>query len=256
MRHPSISLCTPVWRRHRLTELLMARRAAGIEHLRNLGVRAQCVMVGDEPELREIARRHGFGWIEAPNVLGAKYNHGHEWALVSGYDVSLQCNSDQVFDPELLRALARTPQDKVALTHWLTAVHESGRKAISARNPTWAMTAYPAGLLEANPRPCDEDAMSGCDRSTLEGVVRANGLDLRIDDSESVWNVAGDDAAHLELGPLETIQFESGNQLTPWKRWLLVAMASRAAEGPVPWGGVAELHGQPFTDQMKEFYGA
>lgn len=236
----SIILVTPVHRRFPLTQLMLRQRVATFTEAESKGIRCGCVVIGDDDNLG-LAEELGFDIIEAPNVLGSKYNDGHEHAVNNGWDVSFQVNSDQVFDPELLVAIASSPPDKLIETSWLTAVHNSGKKALSYRNRVWSMKAYPRQLLEWNPRPCQEDLMQMCDSSVHNGVVIANPQPL------AVHNIV--------IGPLETIQFESGYQLTPWRRNVFVAKDFGVGEHEVPWDGVVNLHGPEFTAQMKEFYG-
>lgn len=218
---------------------MLEHRVKTFEEAESLGVEVQCVCIGDFENI-ELARSLGFIGIEAPNLLGSKYNDGHEYAVEFGYDFSFHVNSDQVFDPRLLHAIDQAPKDKLIQTRWMTAVHPLGNRAISYRNPLWAMKAYPTDLLARNPRPCEESIMRMCDTSTHDGVLRANpGV-------ETLW---------LEVGPLETIQFESGFQVTPWKRHLMVAGLEKRGEIPVMWDEIRELHGPELVDTMRQFYG-
>jgi hypothetical protein len=235
----SVLLVTPVFRRLDLTRIMLEHRVNTFEEASNLGVEAQCVCVGDFENI-ELARSLGFVGIEASNLLGAKYNDGHQYAVEHGFDFSFHCNSDQVFDARLLHAIDTSPIDMLIQTRWMTAVHDTGKKAIQYRNPLWAMKIYPTELLARNPRPCEENIMKMCDTSTHEGVLRAN---------------PGVDTLWLEVGPLETIQFESGFQVTPWKRHLWVAGLEKRGEVPVMWNEIWELHGPELVDTMQKFYG-
>lgn len=237
-----LMLVTPVFRRFYLTRLMLEQRVKTFQQAQALdkSTTYQCVCIGDHENV-ELARSLGFVGLERENVLGAKYNDGHEWAVNSNYDISFHCNSDQVFDPRLLVALANAPTDKLIRTIWLTAVHPRGNGSLSYRDQhQWTMTAYPVELLKHNPRPCGETLARMCDSSTREGVVAANpkaGLHT------------------IQIHPLETIQFESGFQLTPWKNNFYRALRDHRVEQPVPWAGIAEIYGDDFTSRMKEFYG-
>jgi hypothetical protein len=235
----SVLLVTPVFRRFEHTRIMLEHRVKTFEEADSLGVEAQCVCIGDFENV-ELARSLGFIGIEAPNFLGAKFNDGHERAVELGYDFSFHVNSDQVFDARLLHAIDSAPDDKLIQTRWMTAIHPTGNRAIQYRNPLWAMKAYPTRLLEKNPRPCEEEIMRMCDTSTHEGVLRANpGV-------ETLW---------IEVGPLETIQSESGYQVTPWKRHLWVAGLEKKGEVPVMWDEIGALHGLELVDTMQKFYG-
>lgn len=235
----SLLLVTPVFRRFDLTRMMLLKRVDTFAEAKAHGVTVGCVAVGDEENLG-VAAECGFEVLEAPNVLGRKYNDGHQFAVENGWDISFQTNSDQVFDPRLLVAIANSPSDSLIQTHWLTAVHPLGRKALTYRNPLWSMKAYPRQLLEKNPRPCDDSLMRMCDTSVHDGVVAANG-DLPV--------------YSIETGPLETIQFESGFQVTPWKRNITVAWYTGTREHPVPWEGISLIHGEVFTSAVQEYYG-
>lgn len=235
----SILLVTPVFHRYELTRLMLIKRMDTLHEAKAHGVEVGCVCIGDWENL-VVARECGFDTIEAPNILGSKYNDGHQFAVEEGYDISFQVNSDQVFDPRLFIEMAKSPDDKIIETRWLTAVHESGTKALTYQNPLWSMNAYPRQLLVANPRPCDETLMSMCDSSVRRGVIAANGV---------VY------VHEVVTGPLETVQFESDFQLTPWKRNLTVAKYFGVEEHPVPWEGIALIHGEPFTLSVQDFYG-
>ena len=235
----SVLLVTPVFRRFELTRIMLEHRVKTFQEANSLGVEVQCICVGDRENV-ELAESLGFVGVEAPNLLGAKYNTGHEYAVEHGFDFSFHCNSDQVFDPWLFQLIDACPTDKLIQTSWMTAVHGIGTKAIQYQNPLWAMKAYPTELLARNPRPCEENIMRMCDTSTHDGVVMANpGV-------ETVW---------IERGPLETIQFESGFQVTPWKRHLMVAGLAKKGEVPVMWDEIAELHGENLVATMRQFYG-
>lgn len=235
-----VILVTPVFRRFEMTRLMLEQRVRTFEAARRLGVECGCVVIGDDANLA-VAEKLGFHVIEAPNRLGSKYNDGHEFAVNDGWDFSFQVNSDQVFDPELLVALSGCPDDQLIRTVWLSAAYRDGRKFISYRNPLWAMKAYPTKLLESVPRPCQEDAMSMCDSLVHAGVIHAH-------PSLETHTVV--------VGPLETIQFESGQQLTPWKRHLYAGMLDSTFETSVPWPAIADIHGGDFVAKMKEFYQA
>jgi hypothetical protein len=235
----TLSLCTPVWGRAILTEILFRERVRTFEQARELGVECQCVVIGEGSDL-ELARSFGFPTIEAPNVLGRKYNDGHEWAVREGFDFSFQVNSDQTFDPRLLAAIAESPTDSFIQTRWLTSIHRDGEKAIATWNPLWAMRAYPLELLRRAPRPCNETLDRMCDSGVYEGVLRAN----------------PDAPTHeVVLHPMETIQFESPTQLTSWGRHVKVGLMTGTAETRVPWEGITLQHGEAFTREIKDFYG-
>lgn len=232
-------LVTPVYMRYRLTEIMLKHRKKTFAEARDLGVECQCAVIGDVPYVK-LAEDLGFIGFYRANYLGAKYNTGHQYAVEAGYDYSFHCNSDQVFDPRLLKAISESPEDKCIKTKWLTNVHKSGEKALTYRNPLWSMTAYPTKLLAKNPRPCQEDLMSMCDTSTRQGVTEANPTVTE----------------HLvEVGPLETIQFESSTQLTPWKKNLMVAMRDGVVETSVPWAEIGDVHGYDLVKEMRDFYG-
>lgn len=238
-RLTSVLLVTPAYRRYDLTALMLEQRRATFAEARKLGVECECVVIADDANL-DIARGLGFATVEAPNVLGRKYNDGHEYAVREGFDFSFHVNSDQVFDPRLLGLLADAPRRRLLATHWMTAVSRSGRRAITYQNPVWAMRIYPVEALRNAPRPCAEDIGRMCDTSTHEGVAAAN---------------PGMAMAFVEAGPLETIQFESRIQLTPWSRHQKLALMDGTWQGAVPWDAIAEIHGQTFVRRVQQFYG-
>lgn len=239
-----LSLCMPVWGRRELTAILL-------RHLRVTfgaveAVECQCVVIGSDDDTLALAESLGFVALRAPNVLGSKYNDGHEWAFRNGYDVSFQVNSDQCFDPRLLERIAAAgTTGRLIQTRWLTAIHRDGRRAITTWNPIWSMKAYPTSLLAANPRPCPEHLDRMCDTGTHDGVVLAN-PDL---DPEQ-------DVEEIVLHPLETVQFESPTQLTPWSRHVMVALTTQRLEIKPPWDLIAEVHGKNLVKELREFYRA
>ena len=232
----SVLLVTPAWQRYELTALMLARRAAT-----DWGdVRVDTVVIADDDNL-DIARAHGFATVERDNDwLGRRYNDGHEYAYTHGYDWSFHVNSDQAFDPRLLQAIVETPRTHVAATRWMAAVNADGRRAAVYRNPIRAMQAFPRELLAHNARPCRERLVRGCDKSTHDGVRRATGAEDHI----------------IEVGPLETVQFESAVQLTSWKRHQRLALADGSWEIAVPWDALRSVHGPEFVNDMRRFYDA
>lgn len=237
MRH--IALVTPVFRRFALTEIMLKHRKQTFIELEKLGVVGTCVVIGDDDNLIT-ADGLGFPTIQSPNLLGAKYNDGHQWAVENHFDISFQVNSDQVFHPELLRRIAESPLDSLIRTVWSSFVHGSGKKSLIFQNPVWSMKAYPTDLLRKAPRPCSEDIMSMCDTSTHNGVVKVN---------------PNAPTHTVELGPLESIQFESGFQITGWLNWVKLARYVGTQEVPVPWDEITRMHGHTLTDSMRRFYG-
>lgn len=235
-----VLLVSPVFRRFELTRIMLKHRRAAITAARQLGVDAQCVCIGDEENLK-VAESHGFATIPAPNILGSKYNDGHEYAVNMGYTYSLHCNSDQTFTPEFLKSISSCPTDRIIRTHWMTFIKGDGKSSLTFANPMWALKIYPTALLKSNPRPCNEEAMRMCDTSTRDGVVAAN-PDMP-------------DMHTLDIHALDALQWESGFQMTPWSKNLKVASWTGKGEEPVPWDGIANSYGPELVSDMKGFYG-
>lgn len=232
----SILLVTPVFRRFRLTEIMLRHRVKTLELAREQGVECQSIIIGDEENVT-LAHELGFLGLVRDNVLGSKYNDGHEYALKAGYDVSLHCNSDQVFRPELLYTLAYSPYDRLIRTKWLTLV--DGRKSLTFRCER-ALNAFPKELLRWAPRPCAEYRGNLCDSSAVYGVLRGT-PDAKIHE--------------VELGPLEMVQFQSGNQMTSWLNWMKLAVLDGRGEIATPWSELEAVYGSELINEMKEFYG-
>jgi hypothetical protein len=223
-----------------LTTIMLSYRKEVLEPAcERAGVHCETVVIADDANL-EMAEALGFHTVKAPNVLGAKFNAGYEFAVENGFDWAFHVNSDQVFDPRLIIAIANTPTDNVVTTSWLSAVHESGRTCISYQNPIRAMQAFPVKLLRNCPRPCAEDIMSGCDRSTMDGFLEAN---------------PGLGKPHrVTVGPLETIQFESEVQLTGWGRHITIGYMNGRFARDVPWQEIEDTYGAELVSDMRSFY--
>lgn len=232
-------LVIPVWKRYALTRIMLQQLQTTFRLCEWGGVHANAVVIGDDANLT-VAEDLGFCVLESENLLGKKYNDGHEFSVEQGYDVSLHCNSDQAFQPSLLRRMAHADDNKIIRSHYLTAIHKSGEKAISYRNPVWAFNAFPTKLLAKNPRPMHDKIMKMCDSAAVMGVLHANPHALDIDVGYSYF---------------EAIQFESETQLTPWERHVLVATkTSSGEEGPVPWDAIELIHGKWFQSELLQFY--
>lgn len=234
-----VLLVTPVYERFALTEILLRHRLETFSQADVMGVQCDCIVIGDDANCT-LAEDLGFFAIEAPNVLGRKYNDGHEFAVTEGYDFSFHCNSDQVFDSVLLKAIADSPDDQMVKTHWMMAVHESGRKCISYRNRRWAMQAFPVPLLANNPRPCRETATSMCDTEAHQGVAKANPTATE---------------HFVDVGPGETIQFESDMQMHPWDLHKYRGQGEMAELDAVPWNAIDQVYGENLVNEMQGFYG-
>lgn len=234
----SILLVTPAWERPELTRIMLEQRLRLTEAVRPLGVRCETVVIADDENL-DIAEDLGHKTVGALNVLGAKFNDGYEYAVEHNYDWAFHVNSDQAFDPALIAAIAKAPTDRIVTMSHLSAVNATGERFIAYRNPVRAMQAFPLKLLRRNPRPCAEHIMSGCDRSTYEGVARAN---------------HGAKEQRVRVGPLETIQFESEVQMTGWERHVGIARNSGAREWKVPWDLLAQTYGPELIEDMQSFY--
>lgn len=233
-----ILLVTPAWRRPELTEIMLRQRLRLTAALEPHGITCHTVVIADD-ENADIAEDQGHIVLRAPNVLGAKFNHGYEVAVGGGYDWAFHVNSDQAFDPRLIVEICKAPVDSFVAAGWLTAVHASGKKSITYRNPVRAMQAFPVALLRTCPRPCAEDIMSGCDRSTWEGL----------------GSVHPKAAVHRIQGGLQTVQFESEVQLTDWARHVNIGAISMQRELPVPWDQFSQALGPELVTDMRRFYG-
>lgn len=55
-------------------------------------------------------------------------------------------------------------------------------------------------------------------------------------------------------GPLQSIQFESNFQITPWRKNVRVAMTTGRGPLAVPWGAIGAAYGEALVREMKEFY--
>lgn len=237
----SVLVVMPVFRRFALTKIILKNYAEWTipNALRDHGVRVGVAVIGDDANIPE-AQAYGFHTKISPNVLGAKYNDGHQMAVELGYDFSLQANSDQVHHSQLFRDIAESPNDAMIRTTWMTFVHGSGKTSLAFQNPEWAMKAYPTDLLRTVPRPCEEHIMEKCDRSTHLGVGERHP-----DAPEHTVN---------SYGPTQSIQFESGFQITAWRHWLRAASATGQGPFTVPWSSIAQGYGADLMVAMKEFY--
>lgn len=235
----SVLAVIPVFRRFELTKILLEHYVHyTLPMSERLGVRVGVAVIGDDDNMR-VAEQLNFHCKYSPNVLGAKYNDGHQLAVDLGYDFSLQANSDQVHHPELFRSIASSPNDALIRTTWMTFVHGTGKSSLSFPNAVWAMKAYPTDLLRTVPRPCAEDIMEMCDTSTHMGVAERH----------------PDAPTHtVDEGLLQSIQFESGFQITPWRKNVRVAMTTGRGALPVPWGAIGQSYGEDLVREMKEFY--
>lgn len=235
----NILLVTPAWQRPELTEILLRYRKDVLEPAcEQAGVHCETVLIADDANF-EIAQALGCHAVKAANVLGAKFNDGYEFAVKEGFDWAFHVNSDQVFDPQLIIEICKAPTNKFVATTWLAAVHSSGERCIAYRNPVRAMQAFPVNLLRNCPRPCAEEIMSGCDRSTWDGVAAAN---------------PGAGVHRVNVGPLETIQFESEVQLTGWERHLTIGYLNGSFEHRVPWEEIERRFGAELVADMRGFY--
>lgn len=233
---------TPVYRRPEITKICLEQRANVIEALKEFGLEAQCAVIGDEQNLA-VARDLGMVAIPAPNVLGRKFNDGHQYAVENGYDWSMPIGSDQFIDPRVLADLAGRDKRVVQATQWYIMVHSDGDRCLQFKHKKWAGKIFPRILLKPNPRPCDENIMRQCDTSTHNGVARANRqrLQIRVD--------------FLEHGPFEYVNFSSGvTQVSDWDRFVSFAHKSGVEESLVPWEGIENVYGAELVGRVKEYY--
>lgn len=235
----SICLVIPVWKRYALTRIMLENLKNTFYFCQARNVMAHAVVIGDDANL-DVATDLDFSAIESENLLGKKYSDGHQFAVESGFDVSLHCNSDQAFNFDLLCRMANAPDDKIIQSHYLTAIHKSGERAISYRNPVWAFNAFPTKLLANNPRPVPDHVLRNCDTASVRGVCEAN-------PNVGTFDVRG--------GYFDAIQFESDNQMTPWERHVMVASKTNSGhEDGVPWDAIELIHGKWFLSSIIQFY--
>lgn len=236
----SVLIVIPVFRRFKLTKIMLEHLAnSTLPMTEQLGAKVGVAVIGDDDNM-QVAEQHNFHCKYSPNILGAKYNDGHQMAVELGYDFSLQANSDQVHSPQLLKAITESPNDAMIRTTWLTFVHGCGKVSLQFQNPEWAMKAYPTDLLRTVPRPCEEHIMEKCDRSTHLGVGERH----------------PDAPTHtIDLDPLQSVQFESAFQITAWRHWLRAASATGRVPRAVPWDPLRQSYGDELVFDMKESYG-
>lgn len=227
-RTTRILLVTPVHGRFPLTEAALQYRRQIADWLGDVGVELGCAVIGDDANL-EVAERLGFTPIEAPNLLGRKFNDGHEHAVANGYDWSIPLGSDQFIDPRLLTALCNAPSHRFVASRHLSVVTADRKKILDYVMPKrgWALKMYSRSLLESDPRPCIEGVMRRCDTLTHKGVSRAN---RRVPQSHH-W---------IGVGRLENVQFQTkGEQVTDWETLLARLTDARA----VPWRALEAIYG-------------
>jgi hypothetical protein len=135
-----IGFVTPVYRRHDLTRLCMMQRRRMIDRLREHGIEATAILVGDEPEHKEVALTHGFEWVEHDNsTVALKWNAGYAHARKIGCTHVMAIGSDSWLDPEMIAAVPLHPDQATAITG-LSAFKEDGTERFDL------FIRYPAGF--------------------------------------------------------------------------------------------------------------
>jgi len=171
---PSLWFTVPVHGREKLARICLRQLRRTCAALAGRGVEATAVLIG-EPQWREVADEHGFGFVERDNkFLSRKFNDGIQLACDPEFnprpaDYVMPCGSDDWIDHRILASLPAP--DEVLCFNTIALVRPDAREMAARRLDNAGgvgLRVYPRQVVAlADYRPADEDKSRGCDTSML-----------------------------------------------------------------------------------------
>jgi hypothetical protein len=228
----SLWFVTPAYRRFNLSAVCFDQRAGVIEALRQAGVEAHQVVIGDDANL-DIARRFGFATVERDNQwLDTKFNDGMQYAGEHGAEWIVPIGSDSWIDPAYFLPL---PDPSETRTSPIYCAVEQERMA-----ELWVGRGSGAGpymfhrsLLEPSGfRPAgDGQRNRGIDGATITGI----GVPIN-------WR-------QQNLHQFQYIGFRGTPHITPYAKLLRWVINER---GKSTWPQIAARYGQDLVERVRE----
>lgn len=230
---------TPVFERYELASICLRQKVDAIEQLEKAGISADCVVVGDDDNIR-IAKSLGLSVVVRENdYLGAKFNDGHEYAAKHGATHVAPVGSDSWMDPAWI--IGHLPHSQAVLVskHY-AMVHKTGMKRAQFHIP-YVSYVVPVKLLEhCNYRPIMEKRPKGCDTNTFETIDAGIGGPCRKITSKTSHE-------------LDTVAFQSPTQITDYDRLYGRWGQSQTYD---TFAGLADIYPPELVTEIEEYYGA
>ncbi len=235
----------PVHGRERLTGICLRQLYRTCEHLRENGVQASAVVVGDDANL-DIAHELGFASVTRDNkYLSRKFNDGMQLACDPDYNPSpadyvVPFGSDDWVDWRLFLDLP--PANVILGFPRLAIVREDGRELTSrdiATRGGSGIRIIPRQLIEPfGYRPADEDRHRACDTSILTNLEMHHGGRM------SVW--------HHNHHDHQIVDWKSPTeQLNPYES----LAGFRGLEPVDPFVALADTYPEAALEEMQAHYG-
>lgn len=235
----SLLFITPVWQRLELTEIVLKSRRRVCDELREHGIEASSVIIGDDENI-DVAKALNFETVERDNeFLSRKFNDGYEFAVRNGYDFVYPVGSDSILTAE---QFINTVGDELPVaSHYYTMIRSDGSERIDVQIKVpggIGPLIVPVDLLRNCPRPIQEDLRRGCDNAARQTFLRA-----------------GHEIVTREHHQWEHVAFQSGvTQITDYERIRRVYQADEFEIDNGIFPEIEVLYDQDTLDGICEYY--
>ena len=239
----SIFFVVPVHQRHELTRLCLEQLRWTCDELELKYIRANAVIVGNEPEHREVAKANGFWWVHQDNEpLARKFNDGIEAAYWAGADYVVPCGSDNWVHPDWF---TRLPEPDEVICHRQCVVVSSDGSELAYLNISYdggdGIRIFPIKLFaKLDYRPAADYRNRAIDTSIVERLRRFAGWTPK-------W-------VYHEWDPAEVVGFQSDDFDIQLNDYDGLVKAFGVGVNNMPWHRLAEAYPKEAVTRMEAYF--
>ena len=187
-----VFIVTPAWGRIDVSKIVFSNFRYIKSALFKYGISVEVVVVADDANL-SLAKKYGLKSVMSKNdYLGKKFNDGYQFAFNNGADLVIPVGSDSLISPSIIKSsLSMSKENTIVFSSIHSVIREDGKmignikSRVSRDNPNkGALWLYRRNNMKrCGFRPCNEKINKGCDRSTIESLVKKNkGIRMIIND--------------------------------------------------------------------------
>jgi|15BtaG_2_1085339.scaffolds.fasta_scaffold02120_4 hypothetical protein len=187
---PRVFIVTPAWKRYDVSKIVFSN-FFNIKKILKNKMDLQVVVIANDLNLK-IAKSFGFSAVRSNNdFLGKKFNDGYEFAFKNGAEIAIPVGSDSLITSDIIgSSVNMSREDNIVFSSMHSVIREDGKSigaiktASSSGNMNkGALWLYRRGMMKKRGfRPCADNIGSGCDRSTIAGLLKKSKISFVLND--------------------------------------------------------------------------
>lgn len=196
-KKPQVFIVTPAWNRYDVSKIVFSNFYE-IKNILKPKMDLRVVVIADDLNLK-IAKKFGFDTVATKNdFLGRKFNDGYEFAFKNGADIAIPVGSDSLITHEIISSsVSLSGENNIVFSSMHSVIREDGKSigaiktASSSGNMNkGALWLYRRDMMKkAGLRPCADNIGSGCDRSTISGLLKKSKAKFVLNDIDFYQHV-------------------------------------------------------------------